>query len=51
MGEGFRRGLRTAQSAFEPERLLRVMVVNRLCDPESKRGLLRWPEEAVVPGD
>jgi len=26
---------------FDAERLLRVMVFNRLCDPESKLGILR----------
>lgn len=32
------------------EALLRVMVFNRLCDPESKLGVLRWLETAIVPG-
>ena len=26
------------------EALIRVMVLNRLCDPESKLGILRWVE-------
>jgi len=27
--------------------LVRVMVFNRLCDPESKLGVLRWLETAA----
>jgi len=34
---------------FDAERLLRVMVFNRLCDPEPKLGVLRWLETALVP--
>ena len=34
---------------FNPEHLLRVMVFNRLCDPESKLGILRWLEGTRVP--
>ncbi len=33
---------------FDAERLLRVMVFNRLCDPESKLGILRWLEGSRV---
>jgi transposase len=32
------------------EALLRVMVFNRLCEPSSKLGVLRWLETAIVPG-
>ncbi len=49
-GVAFRRLLRRAHPSFDAERLLRVMVFNRLCDPESKLGILRWLEGAVVPG-
>jgi hypothetical protein len=35
---------------FEVEAMLRVMVLNRLCDPESKLGVLRWIQTARVPG-
>lgn len=45
----FRRVLRNRRQ-FDAERLLRVMVFNRLCDPESKLGILRWLEGALVPG-
>jgi len=44
----FRRLLRNRHQ-FDAERLLRVMVFNRLCDPESKLGILRWLEGARVP--
>jgi transposase len=32
------------------EALLRLMVFNRLCDPESKLGVLRWLETVALPG-
>jgi transposase len=46
--DAFRRILRSRRQ-FDAERLLRLMVFNRLCDPESKLGLLRWLEGVVVP--
>lgn len=49
-GEALRRLLRRAHPSFDAERLLRVMVFNRLSDPESKLGILRWLEGALVPG-
>jgi transposase len=48
-GDAFRRVLRNGRSSFDCERLLRVMVFNRLCDPTSKLGVLRWLEGARVP--
>ncbi len=30
--------------------LIKAMVFNRLCDPESKLGLLRWLQTVVIPG-
>jgi transposase len=47
--DAFRRVLRSKRR-FDAEALLRVMVFNRLCDPDSKLGVLRWLEEVVVPG-
>ena len=32
------------------EALLRIMVLNRLCDPDSKLGVLRWLETVNLPG-
>lgn len=46
--QAFRRLLRNRRQ-FDAEKLLRVMVFNRLCDPESKLGILRWLEGARVP--
>lgn len=45
----FRRVLRRHRRQFDAEHLLRVMVFNRLCDPESKLGILRWLEGTRVP--
>ena len=36
--------------AIDIEALLRIMVFNRLCDPESKLGVLRWMETVSLPG-
>jgi transposase len=47
--DGFRRVLRNGRSSFDCERMLRVMVFNRLCDPTSKLGVLRWLEGTRVP--
>lgn len=46
--DAFRRVLRNKRQ-FDAEHLLRLMVFNRLCDPESKLGLLRWLEGVKVP--
>ena len=46
--DSFRRVLRNRRQ-FDAERLLRVMVFNRLCDPESKLGISRWLEGTLVP--
>ena len=42
----FRRTRRTT----DVEALIRVMVFNRLCDPESKLGVLRWLDSVSLPG-
>lgn len=49
LADAFRRVLRRHRRQFDAEHLLRVMVFNRLCDPESKLGILRWLEGARVP--
>jgi len=36
--------------SIDIEALLRIMVFNRLCDPESKLGVLRWLETISLPG-
>ena len=35
---------------MDVEALIRAMVFNRLCDPESKLGVLRWLETVAFPG-
>jgi transposase len=40
---------RRARYTTPVEHALRVMVFNRLCDPESKLGVLRWLETVSVP--
>lgn len=44
------KGLTRADARLNLDALTRVMVFNRLCDPESKLGVLRWLEGVVVPG-
>lgn len=44
------KALSSTRRRFEAVDALRVMVFNRLCDPDSKLGALRWLEEAAVPG-
>ena len=46
----FRPTLEKAHPSFDAEALLKVMVFNRLCDPESKLGIMRWLESTLVPG-
>ena len=41
---------RRTRHAIDVEALLRVMVFNRLCDPDSKLGVLRWLETVSLPG-
>ena len=43
------RALRSSRRAFAIEPLIRTMVFNRLTDPDSKLGVLRWLEEVRVP--
>ena len=46
--DAFRRA-RRPHHQFDAERLLRVMVFNWLCDPESKLGVARWAQATMVP--
>lgn len=49
-GEAIRRALRSSRRAFDAEALVRAMVFNRLCAPESKLGCLDWLETVSIPG-
>ena len=44
-----RRVFRKTRHNIDIEALLRIMVFNRLCDPESKLGILRWLETVAMP--
>jgi len=45
-----RTALRSSRRAFDAEAAIRLMVFNRVCDPDSKLGVLRWLEGVVMPG-
>jgi hypothetical protein len=47
--ERLARVFRKARYTTPVEHALRVMVFNRLCDPESKLGVLRWLETVSIP--
>ncbi len=44
-----RKVFRGGRQRIDIEALLRIMVFNRLCDPESKLGVLRWLETVSLP--
>ncbi len=44
-----RRVFRKTRHTTDIEALIRVMVLNRLCDPDSKLGVLRWLETVALP--
>lgn len=43
------RALRSGKRTIDVEALVRAMVFNRLCDPTSKLGCLRWLETVAIP--
>jgi transposase len=45
-----RKVFRRTRHRIDVEALMRVMVLNRLCDPDSKLGVLRWLETVSLPG-
>lgn len=45
-----KKALRSSRRAFDAEALVRAMVFNRLCDAQSKLGVLRWLETVAIPG-
>ena len=50
MAQALKRTLNRRRVRFDVEALVRVMVFNRLSDPTSKLGLLRWLEGVYLPG-
>ena len=45
-----RRVFRATRHTIDVEALVRIMVLNRLCDPDSKLGVLRWLQTVALPG-
>ena len=45
-----KRVFRRTRHTIDVEALVRIMVFNRLCDPESKLGVLRWVQTVTLPG-
>ena len=41
---------RRTRHNIDVESLIRIMVLNRLCDPDSKLGVLRWLQTVSLPG-
>lgn len=49
-GEVIKRALRSSRHSFDAEALVRAMVFNRLCAPDSKLGCLDWLQTVSIPG-
>ena len=45
-----KQALRSSRREYDIEAAVRLMVFNRVCDPDSKLGVLRWLEGVVMPG-
>ena len=50
LGTALKRALRSSRRAFDAEALVRTMVFNRLCAPDSKLGCLEWLDTVAMPG-
>lgn len=48
--EQLRRVFRSSYREFNAEAVIRMLVFNRLCDPQSKLGVIRWLERVHLPG-
>ena len=44
-----RRVFRRTRHSIDVQALIRIMVLNRLCDPDSKLGVLRWLQTVALP--
>lgn len=49
-GQAIKRALRSSRRSFDAEALVRAMVFNRLCAPDSKLGCLDWLQTVSMPG-
>ncbi len=47
--KALQRALRSSRREFDAEALIRAMVFNRLCAPDSKLGCLRWLDTVAMP--
>lgn len=50
LGAAIKRALRSSRRTFDAEALVRAMVFNRLCAPDSKLGCLDWLDTVALPG-
>lgn len=50
LGPAITASVRTRRYRMEVARRVRLLVINRLSDPDSKLGVLRWLERVYVPG-
>lgn len=48
-GQAIKRAPRSSRRGFDAEALVRAMVFNRLCAPDSKLGCLEWLETVTIP--
>lgn len=48
-GKAIRTALRSSRRSFDAEALVRAMVFNRLCAPDSKLGCLEWLQTVAMP--
>ncbi|HEX7348506.1 MAG TPA: IS1634 family transposase [Rhodanobacteraceae bacterium] len=49
LSTALQRALRSSRRRFDVEALVRAMVFNRLCEPASKLGVLRWLDTVAMP--
>lgn len=48
-GQAISRALRSSRRSFDAEALVRAMVFNRMCAPDSKLGCLEWLQTVAIP--
>lgn len=49
LADALARALRSSRRQFDAAALIRTMVLNRLCAPDSKLGVLRWLDTVAMP--
>ncbi|MBA3486991.1 MAG: hypothetical protein H0T88_07365 [Lysobacter sp.] len=48
LSQALSKALRSSRRVFDAQALVRGMVFNRLCEPESKLGVLRWLDTVAI---